>query len=85
MFRSWLLNWRLARMKQKVKRLHAEQREVRKALEELETARKKGRVSDEAYASEKTRLDHRKSDLTHRVNEVAKAEADAKLELAALS
>jgi chromosome segregation ATPase len=82
---SWLLNRRLNRLKQKLKTAHAEQRSVRKKIEEIEDLHERGKMSEAEFRGERARLERKKHELIAKINELDAAEADAKLQLAAES
>jgi hypothetical protein len=64
---TFLLAWRLGRLRHRVDFLHTKQKFARKRLDELKTRHRKQAVSDSEFANEAKRMEMQLAHLTHEV------------------
>lgn len=79
--KEWFLENRLQSTERRLKTLHAEQKMLRKRLEELETEHRSGKVSAAEYRDRRARLEERRQSLVNAVREAEGREKALRAEL----
>lgn len=82
--KAFLVRTRLARTEREAKRLHGLQKRVRNQLEELETEKKRGKVSEAAYKDRREKLEQQRHELVAKLHHVEEQVRRLRAELVAV-
>jgi predicted nucleic acid-binding Zn-ribbon protein len=78
---TWFKERRLRSVERKIKVLHVKQRKVRTKLSDLESERKRGKITEAVFKAKHAKFDAERKAATEKLNRLIAEEASLKAEL----